>query len=159
MDEGYEDSEFIYPFYRLIEAGFDVDVIAGQKREYRGKRGTLTKATHSIDEVNGDLYDGVYIPGGHAPERLRINPKMADFVVRHFRANKSVCAVCHGPLLLASAGIIEGKKVTGFHSIKNDLEKAGALYTAKSVEQDGNIITAQDPHSMPEMMQNFLSLL
>lgn len=159
IDEMFEDSEFIYPYYRLIEAGITVDVVAQKKSVYRGKHGTPAKATHTIHGLSSDEYDGVFIPGGYAPDRLRREPDMVHFVTSLFEAGKALCAVCHGPSLLISAGILNGKKVTAFHSIKDDLKNAGAHYTAQRVERDGNIITAQDPQSLPEMMKRFLSLL
>ena len=159
IDEMYEDAEFIYPYYRLIEANIIVDVVAQKKKLYKAKHGTAAKATHIIRDLNSNEYDGVYIPGGYAPERLRKNPDMIEFVKSLFEAKKPICAVCHGPSLMISADILKGKKVTAFHSIKDDIENAGASYTHKSVEQDKNIITAQDPKSLPEMMKLFLSLL
>jgi protease I len=101
----------------------------------------------------------VYVPGGHAPDRLRRDPEMVDFVKSLYDAGKAVCAVCHGPSLLVSADILTGKKVTAYHSIKDDLVNAGASYTDKLVEQDGKIITARDPKSLPAMMMLFLLLL
>ncbi|MEA3419013.1 MAG: type 1 glutamine amidotransferase domain-containing protein [Campylobacterota bacterium] len=159
IDEMYEDSEFIYPYYRLIEAGMKVDIVAQKKTVYRGKHGTSAKATHTIHDLNNDAYDGVYIPGGYAPDRLRREPDMVHFVKSLFEAGKAICAVCHGPSLLISAGILKGKKVTAFHSIKDDIKNTGAHYTANPIEQDGNIITARDPQSLPEMMKLFLLLL
>ncbi len=159
IDDMYEDAEFIYPYYRLIEAGIGVDVIAIKKALYRGKHGTRTKATRAIEEIDRDEYEGVYIPGGYAPDRLRTNPDMLAFVKYLYETKKAVCSVCHGPSLLVSAGILKGKKVTAFHSIKDDIQNADATYTDNSVEEDGNIITAQDPGSLPEMMKLFLSFL
>lgn len=159
IDDMFEDAEFIYPYYRLIEAGISVEVVARKKSLYRGKHGTAAKATHAVHELKREEYDGVYIPGGYAPDRLRTDSDMVEFVKFLFEEGKAVCAVCHGPSLLISAGILKGKNATGYHSIKDDIKNAGADYTAKSVERDGNIITAQDPKSLPEMMKLFLSLL
>jgi len=159
IDDMFEDAEFIYPYYRLKEAGVTVDVIARKKMAYTGKKGTIAKATHTIDKLKREEYEGLYIPGGYAPDRLRRDPRMVDFVKSLFEAGKPICAVCHGPSLLISADILKGKRVTAFASIKDDIENAGALYTAQSVEQDENIITAKDPTSLPEMMKLFLKLL
>ena len=159
IDDGYEDSEFIYPYYRLIEAGMTVDIVAEKKMVYRGKHGTTAKATESIHGLESRDYDAVYVPGGYAPERLRREPEMVAFVRSLYEEGKALCAVCHGPSLLASAGILKGKKVTGYHSIKDDLKNAGAYYADKPVEQDENIITARDPKSLPAMMTLFLPLL
>ena len=159
IDEMFEDSEFIYPYYRLLEAGMTVDVIGQKKGTYRGKHGTVAKATHSIHAVESEGYDALYIPGGYAPDRLRREPEMTVFVSSVYEAGKVVCAVCHGPSLLASAGILRGKTVTAYASIKDDIENAGAEYTGRSVERDGSIITARDPQALPEMMKLFLEML
>ncbi len=159
IDEMFEDAEFIYPYYRLIEAGMSVDIAAEKKISYTGKRGTTAKATLSLDELDSEAYAGVYIPGGYAPDRLRRHHQAVSFVQSVYAAGKPVCAVCHGPSLLIAAEILKGKRVTAFASIKDDIEKSGALYTAKSVELDGNLLTARDPKSLPEMMRSFLLLL
>ena len=158
IDEMFEDSEFIYPYFRLLEAGIDVDVIGQKKGAYRGKHGTTAKATHSVRALESDEYDGVYVPGGYAPDRLRRDPEMVAFVRSIYEADKVVCAVCHGPSLLISAGILRGKKVTAYASIKDDIENAGAEYTGRSVERGGTLITARDPQALPEMMKLFLAM-
>lgn len=159
IDDGYEDSEFIYPYYRLLEAGMTVHVIGEEKRAYRGKHGTAAKATHSIHALEDEGYDALYIPGGYAPDRLRREPAMVEFARSLFEAGKLLCAVCHGPSLLISAGVLSGRKVTAYSSIKDDIENAGAVYTGRSVERDGTIITARDPQALPQMMKLFLEML
>ena len=159
VDDMFEDAEFIYPYYRLLEAGVSVDVVGQEKRAYRGKHGTTAKATESIHGLESRDYDAVYVPGGYAPDSLRREPEMVAFVKSLYEAGKAVCAVCHGPSLLISAGIIKGKKVTAYHSIKEDLIKAGAEYEDKPVEQDGNIITDRDPKAWPRTLKRFLGQL
>jgi protease I len=135
------------------------DVIARERGEYKGKRGTLAKASFAIDEVSGSEYDALFIPGGRAPERLREQEAMLAFARSVHDEGKPICAVCHGPLLLAAAGVIEGKRVTGYPSTKEELKHAGAVYTGKGAETEGNLVTARDPAAMPEMMKRFLPLL
>jgi len=159
IDEMFEDAEFIYPYYRLIEAGAEVDVVGVKKGAYRGKQGTTATATQTVEGVQSSAYDALYVPGGYAPDRLRRSPAMVAFVRTAYEEGKTVCAVCHGPSLLISAGILEGKRVTGYPSIGDDLVNAGAVYTAEAVEQDGRIITARDPKALPEMMKRLLALL
>ena len=159
LDDLFEDSEFIYPYYRLLEAGMSVDVVGKKEGSLRGKHGTTAKTTKAIHGVKSGEYDAVFVPGGFSPDGLRREPAMAGFVKELFDAGKPVCAVCHGPSLLISAGILKGKKVTSYPSIKDDVINAGADYTGGSVEQDGNIITARDPGSLPGMMLLFLTLL
>lgn len=159
IDEMFEDSEFIYPYYRLLEAGMNVDVVGREKRAYRGKHGTSAKATKTVYEIGSGSYEGVYVPGGYAPDNLRRVPEMVAFVRAMYEEEKAVCALCHGPSLLISAGILNGKRVTAYRSIGDDLRNAGALYSDKAVEQDGNIITGRDPRSLPAVMKLFLARL
>jgi len=130
IDEMFEDAEFIYPYYRLIEAGAEVDVVGVKKGAYSGKHGTTAKATQTIEGLRSSAYDALYIPGGYAPDRLRRSPAMVAFVRSAYEEGKTICAVCHGPSLLISAGILGGKRVTGYPSIGDDLVNAGADYTA-----------------------------
>ncbi len=159
IDDGYEDSEFIYPYYRLLEAGMTVHVVGKKEGVYRGKHGTAAKATHSIHALESEGYDALYIPGGYAPDRLRREPKMVAFVRSLFEAGKILCAVCHGPSLLISAGVLNSRRVTAYASIKDDVENAGAEYTGRGVERDGTIITARDPQALPQMMKQLLDML
>lgn len=159
IDNMFEDSEFIYPYYRLLEAGMHIDIVGVKKGLYSGKHGTSALATHAIGSLKSSDYDAVYIPGGFAPDRLRTEPGMVSLVAALYKEEKLLCAVCHGPSLLISAGVLRGKRVSAYASIKDDIENAGAEYTGEAVEQDGNIITARDPKSLPEMMKRFLFLL
>ncbi len=159
LDDGFEDSEFSYPYNRLIEAGFDVDIIAGEKRSYTGEKGTKTTADLALADTSADDYDALYVPGGHAPEKLCTIPEMTPFVRAFAAKNKTICAVCHGPLLLAEAGVLRGRTVTGYKSTEEALLHAGALYTGESIERDGHIITARDPRSLPEMTRRLLDTL
>jgi protease I len=159
IDEAFEDSEFAYPYSRLQEAGCRVDIIGNEKRIYTGKKGTKAHADLALADASADDYDALYIPGGHAPEKLCKIPEMAAFVRTLHEEKKPICAVCHGPLLLAEADLLDGRTVTGYKSTKTALTKAGARYTGESVEGDDNIITARDPGSLPEMTQRFIELL
>lgn len=159
LDDLFEDSEFIYPYYRLLEAGMSVDVVGKKETHLRGKHGTIAKTTTAVHDIKSGEYDALFIPGGFSPDGLRREPAMVSFVRELFDAGKPVCAVCHGPSLLVSAGILKGKKVTSYPSIKDDVINAGAEYTGGSVEKEGNLVTARDPGSLPEMMLLFLTLL
>ncbi len=159
IDNMFEDSEFIYPYYRLLEAGMHVDIVGVKKSHYKGKHGTTAEATLAIGALKSSDYDAVFIPGGYAPDSLRTEPEIVSFVAALYKEEKLLCTVCHGPSLLISAGVLTGKRVTAYGSIKDDIKNSGAEYTGEAVEQDGNIITARDPKSLPEMMKRFLSLL
>jgi len=159
IDEMFEDSEFIYPYYRLLEAGMAVDVAATKKGPCRGKHGTEARATHLIKSLQSSAYDALFIPGGYAPDRLRRVPEAVAFARSIFEEGKPLCAVCHGPSLLVSAGILGGRRVTAYPSIRDDVVNAGAIYTGREVEVDGTLVTARDPKALPEMMRAFLALL
>ena len=159
IDEGFEDSEFAYPCEHLKAAGYGIDIIANEKRSYTGKKGTKATAGLAIADASLHDYDALYIPGGHAPEKLCEIPEMVTFVREFARSGKILCAVCHGPLLLAEAGLLRGRTVTGYKSTKAALEEAGALYTGESVERDGSLITARDPRSLPEMTRRLFDAL
>ncbi len=153
LEDLVEDSEFLYPYMRFREEGFDVISTAPVKREYRGKKGMSFVPDTVLKEVLHDSFDCVFIPGGYAPDRLRRYPEVLNLVRRHHEEGRLVCAVCHGPWVLISAKIVEGKRVTGFFAIKDDLENAGAQYTGEEVEVDRNLITATDPSAMLKMMK------
>ena len=151
LEDLVEDSEFLYPYLRFKEEGFEVISCAPQRREYKGKKGMSFFPDKSIKEVASREFDCLFVPGGYAPDRLRRYEEVLKMVRDHYEKGKLVCAVCHGPWVLISAKILKGKKVTGFMAIKDDLENAGAIYTGNPVEVDGNLITATDPVSMLEM--------
>lgn len=159
IEDLVEDAEFIYPYYRLLEAGYGVDVLAPHPGTYRGKHGGSFPAAKAADPADADGYAAVFIPGGYAPDRLRRSEKVLAFVRAVYGAGRPVVSICHGPWVLISAGIVKGKNVTGFKSIRDDLTNAGAVYTGRSTESDGSLITATDPSALPEMMRLFLSRL
>ncbi|SNZ03945.1 protease I [Persephonella hydrogeniphila] len=159
LEDFVEDVEFVYPFYRFKEEGYIVDVLAPKVGEFKGKKGLTFHSTHRVDPENADRYIAVFIPGGYAPDRFRRDKETIEFIRQMYLKNKIVAAICHGPWALISAGIIKGKRVTGFFSIKDDIQNAGGIYTGKPVEVDGNIITATDPKAMPEMMKILTSIL
>lgn len=159
LEELVEDVEFVYPYLRFKEEGFEVTSAAPQMKEYKGKKGMSFKPDALLKDVVHDNFDCVFIPGGYAPDRLRRYTEVLSLVRRHYEKGKLVCAVCHGPWVLISAKILEGKRVTGFLAIKDDLENAGAFYTGEPVEADRNIITATDPEAMLKMIPIIISKL
>ncbi|WP_297453801.1 type 1 glutamine amidotransferase domain-containing protein [Persephonella sp.] len=159
LEDFVEDVEFIYPFYRFKEEGYIVDVLAPRVGEFKGKKGLVFHSSHRVDPDTVNEYIAVFIPGGYAPDRFRRDKETIEFIRKMYEAGKIVGAICHGPWALISAGIIKGKRVTGFFSIKDDIQNAGAIYTGKPVEVDGNLITATDPKAMPEMLKIMTAML
>lgn len=143
--QNFQDEEFVYPYYRVMEEGWHVDVATPTGQDMPGKYGVPARATMSTDELSASDFDGVILPGGfESPDRLRLRPEVLRFVQEMDRAGKLVAAICHGPWILISAGIVKGRKVTGYQSIAADLRNAGALYTDADLVIDGNLISA--PH-------------
>lgn len=156
IEDFVEDVEFIYPYYRFKEEKFTVEVISTEIKVFKGKKGCSFKSQKSIRDVDPEDYDILFIPGGYAPDRLRRYPEVLNFVRRVNELGRIIGAVCHGPWVLISAGIIKNKKVTGFFAIKDDIENAGAIYTGNPVERDGNIFTGTDPEHMPELLKEII---
>ncbi len=156
LDNLVEEVEFLYPYYRLKEEGYEVFSLAFKEGEYRGKNGMVLKAERSIGQNDADFFDALFIPGGYAPDHLRRHPEIVELIKKMNEKGKLIGAICHGPWLLASAEIIKGRRVTSFYSIRDDLVHAGAIYTGKKVEVDGNIVTGTDPSALPEMMKEFI---
>ncbi len=159
LEKMVEDSEFQYPYMRLKEEGFDVVSVAPENKVYQGKGGQSFKPDKSFDEVKNEVFDAVVIPGGYAPDMLRRDKEIVNFVKQHNDAGKIIASVCHGPWLMISAGIVKGKKVTGFMAIKDDLINAGAHYEGKDWVEDGNLLTSTNPQTLLPMMKRLVEKL
>ncbi len=160
VEELFNDHEFWYPYYRLKEAGAEVVVVgSGSDETYKGKSGTVAKPDVSADQVNAADFDGIIIPGGYAPDMMRRHPKMVQLVKSVFEAGKVVAAICHAGWMLASAEILEGRTVTSFFAIKDDLVHAGATWVDKDVVVDGNLITSRTPDDLPTFMRAIIKEL
>ncbi len=153
-EEMYNEYELWYPYYRLKEAGADVTLVgSGSAQTYKAKSGLEVSVDTNADQVSAADYDGIVIPGGYAPDRMRRYPSMVKLVKDFFEAGKVVAAICHAGWMLASAEIVEGKTVTCFFSIKDDLIHAGGNYVDQEVVVDGNLITSRQPDDLPAFMR------
>lgn len=142
---GFQDEEFIYPYYRLLEEGFVVDVATKDKAVVYGKYGIPATPTKDVKDLRELDYDVVILPGGHeAPDRVRQISEVLTFVRAMYEKGKVVAAICHGPWIAISAGIVKGKKATCYQGMADDLKNAGAEYVDAPVVIDGNLITS--PH-------------
>jgi protease I len=155
--DGFEDSEFSYPYYRLREAGFDVDVVTSGAEPVEGKHGYEFEADYGFDDHDpswwAEEYDLLVLPGGRAPERLRTEAPIAADVVRAFDdAGKPIASICHGVQLLISAGILDGREATGYWPLAVDVENAGAEWVDEPVVVDDNLVTARYPDDLPAWM-------
>ena len=160
VEQMFNDLEFWYPYYRLKEAGAQVTVVgSGSAEEYIGKSGTTIKVDANADQVNVSEFDGIVIPGGYAPDHMRRYPEMIALVKNLFEERKTVAAICHAGWMLASAKILDGRNVTSFFSIKDDLIHAGANWIDEEVVVDGNLITSRKPDDLPAFMKAVIAAL
>lgn len=140
-----QDHEFIYPYYRLQEAGFDVDVAVKGKETVYGHIGVKIEPTRDIIGMNPDDYDLLVLPGGvKMMEKLRQEEEVIKTVKAFYEKGKVIASTCHGAQLLISAGIAKGKKISGYYSIKDDINNAGGTYVDAPVVVDGKLVTS--PH-------------
>jgi protease I len=160
VDNNVEDSEFIYPFYRLQEEGYKVDVVAQRAGEiYTGKHGVPFRSDLSPRDVNLASYDAVVIPGGGAPDRMRVDRGMVKIVEDAFKAGKVIAAVCHGPQMLIEANILRKRRATCWKSVVTDLKNAGADYRDEPAVVDGGIVTSRSPEDLPDFCRELIKLL
>ena len=161
IEEGVDDREFLYPFYRVQEEGIKPVLIGTGKGTYKTKMGMELRENMSPEEYikgNPELEGlvGLILPGGKAPERLRVNEKVKELVKKILEKNLPVAAICHGPQILISVNALRGKKATSYHTIADDLVNAGAEYVDEPVVEDGNLVTSRGPADIPFWMKRFI---
>lgn len=148
--DGYEQSELEVPLARFEEAGAKVDIVSLKPGVIKGWHHGEWSRTVDVDKVLGDVwadqYDAIVLPGGTInPDRLRMEEAALDFIKAFWVQNKVVAAICHGPWLLAETGIVRGRQVTSYHSIKTDLINAGGLWQDSDVVADQGLVTSRKP--------------
>jgi protease I len=175
-----EDYEVMVPFQMLLMVGHEVHAVcpgkkAGDKvktavhdfegdQTYTEKPGHNFLINHDFDAVNPESYDGLVVPGGRAPEYIRLNERVLD-IVRHFaRAGKPMASICHGQQVLVAAGVLSGKGCTAYPAVKPDILMAGGKWldineTFSNAHVDGNLVSAPAWPAHPEWMRKFLELL
>lgn len=158
-NDGYDDSELLYPYYRLLEENYDIDIASVEKRTIEGKHFFKIEADKTLNEVDADSYDALLLPGGKAPEKLRLVPEVLDITKQFAKADKPIAAICHGQQILISADVLRGKTATCYPGIRDDLKNAGANYKDEKVVVDGNLVTSRRPEDLPYFMKAFIELL
>jgi protease I len=173
-----EDYEVMVPFQALQAVGHEVHAVCPEKtagqtvrtavhdfegdQTYTEKRGHNFALNATFDEVDERTYDALVVPGGRAPEYLRLNSRVLD-IVRHFaREEKPIAAICHGPQLLAAANVLRGKRVSAYPACAPEVELAGASFTSIAVNSavtDGNLVTAPAWPAHPAWIAQFLAVL
>ncbi len=160
VEDGFEDSELKGPVDGLTDAGVVVTLVGPfASREYTGKRGLVVTSDIAAGAARSAAFDALVIPGGHAPERMRMRHTMVDLTRAMGADGKPVAAICHGPQLLISAGLLRGRTVTCWPSIAIDVTNAGGLYVDRPVVQDGNLITSRKPADVPQFTAALIAAL
>lgn len=145
----FEDSEAIEPKKYLEERGATVTVIGLERGTIEGKKGATLEANTTFDDVSVDQFDALVVPGGGAPENLRIHDNAVAFTRDFANSGKPVAAICHGAQLLISAEVVRGRTLTAVNKIRDDVKNAGANYVDKELVIDGNFITSRVPGDLP----------
>jgi len=160
-EDDYEDSELMEPLRALKDAGASVLTVgSGSKKSYRGKSGSAEVTVDATaDKVEADQFDAIIVPGGYAPDKMRLHQSMIDLVREAHAEGKIIAAVCHGPQLLISADIVKGHRVTSWPSVAIDLRNAGAIWVDEPVVRDGNIITSRKPADLPKFNKTIIDAL
>jgi protease I len=155
----YEDLELWYPKIRLEEAGARTVVAGLGESEYKGKHGYPVTVDTGIDAVRSADYDGLVIPGGFAPDKMRRSARLLDVTREIFGSGKPVGFICHAGWVPISARILRGKKCTSVGAIRDDMENAGCIWSDAPVVVDGNLISSRTPTDLPDFMRAYLAAL
>jgi len=148
-ENGYQEMELWVPFYRLEEEGYEPVVVAPRAGSYESKCGYPVVAKVAADAIDRDSLRGVVIPGGWAPDKLRMDDGVLKLVQTLFEKDRVVAAICHAGWVLASAGVARGRRMTCYEAIRDDMVHAGAEYVDEPVVVDGNLITSRKPGDIP----------
>ncbi len=144
--EGFHDGEAYMPIGYLINQGYNVTVIGPERGVVRAYNSDFTiRIDKAVHEVNVGDFEALVLPGGTGPSVLREDERVVDFVRNFWETGKVTAAICHGPQVLITAGVMEGKTSTGVGAIQQELEEAGVVYVDESVVIDGNLITSRIP--------------
>jgi protease I len=162
--DGFEQAELLEPKKALEHAGAAAEVIAPRSGEIRAWKmkdwGEKVKVDRTLDQARPQEYDALVLPGGVMnPDHLRMEPKAVHFVKEFVGTGRPVAAICHGPWTLAEAGVISGRTLTSWPSLKTDLKNAGANWVDKEVVSDGQFISSRKPDDLPAFNQAIVSAI
>jgi len=147
--EGFHDGEAYMPIGYLMNKGFDITVIGPERGTVKAYNSDFTiEIEKSVNEVSVDDFDALILPGGRGPSVLREKDEVVQFVSAFWQTGKVTAAICHGPQVLITAGVMDGKTSTGIGGIQDELEEAGVNFVDESVVVDGNLITSRMPDDL-----------
>jgi protease I len=160
VEAEFEDLELWYPVIRLREEGAQVD-LAGPEANvvYKGKYGVPATSDLDFASMNPVAIDGLLVPGGWAPDKIRRYPEVLEFIREIDRAGKPIGQICHAGWVLISAGILQGRTVTSTPGIKDDMTNAGATWVDEAVVIDGNLVSSRRPPDLAPYAKAFCDLL
>lgn len=154
----YEEMELHYPRYRLIEAGAEVIVAGPEKKQtYQGKHGYPVQSDISFNELSAKDFDGIVIPGGYAPDKLRMEAKLLEAIATFHQQKKLIAFICHGGWIPISAQVLNGVTCTSYKAIKDDIIHAGAKWVDQSVVVDRHFISSRSPADLPDFSKEILN--
>ena len=157
--DNFEDSELLVPLYRLQEAGYAVEVAANKEGSIIGKHGYEVQVDKIFAAVNPAEYALLILPGGKAPAAIRDLPSVQAIAQAFFAAYKPVGAICHGPQILVSAGLLSGRHATCYWTVADELRDAGAKYQDCEVVVDSRLVTSRQPGDLPAFMRELMRLV
>ena len=157
----FEDVEYTKPSAAFINAGHElvhVGLLAG--KTVRGKKaGTPVTIDKAVKDVSVNKFDALFIPGGYSPDKLRVDADAVRFVKAFVESDKLIFSICHAPQLLITAQVLQGRRITGWKSIIQDIKNAGAEYLDQAVVEDGNLISSRYPGDLPAFIKAALAKL
>lgn len=160
VEQDYQDLEVWYPALRLREEGVGTHFVgSGSAASYRGKFGYPVQVDCSVYEINPTDYDAVVIPGGWAPDFMRREPRVAEFVKEFNALGRPIACICHGGWILISAGVIDGRRATSFSAIRDDMINAGCEWVDEEVVVDGNLVTSRKPEDLPAFCRELIAVM
>lgn len=154
-----EDMEFFYPYYRLTEEGYTVDVATIDGGTFEGKHSLGLTNAKAITDIRPNDYALLYLPGGKAPATLRENEDVLSFVRQFAATGKPIAAICHGPQILVSADLVRGKQMAAFPEVGKEIEQAGGTFVDEALVEDGQFITGRVPGDLPRHLYGTLQVL
>lgn len=159
--DGFEQSELFEPKKALEEAGAQVSIVSLESGEIKGWNhtnwGASIEVDLTVDEASADDFDALQLPGGVMnPDKLRANEQAVAFVKAFFDAGKPVGAICHAPWTLIEAGVVRGRTMTSYASIRTDLENAGAKWVDEEVVTDNGLVTSRKPDDIPAFNEKII---
>lgn len=160
VDEMYQVLEVWYPYYRLVEAGFKVDLVGAEaQKEYKSKEDYPCVSQVAAGKARVADYSCMIVPGGYAPDYMRRSADIIKFANDMVDSGKTIASICHGGWLLCSTKALKGKKATCFMAIKDDVINAGGRYVDAECVVDGNLITSRKPADLPAFCKAIIKAL